>query len=170
MHALRLALVSLTLGCLPTVELGSNAAGDPLASTTSGAAEPSSTGTPPSADSSSSTTDPDEGSGGGTQEGTTAAVVDSGDTSTGGSSEGSSSTGASQACADFFPREVPCLQCAELQCCDEIDLCLGQPECDCFLECLQGGNAAQCQAMCEPASGAAAVVTCLSLACVVACP
>jgi len=172
----RIGAVLVTVACTPTVDLGSNVGSTGLGSgglgsTSSGVGTTTGTGT---------ATGPGTGSGiGGTTSGT-GTTSGSGTGSDAGSDSGSDSgsdTGSdsgsdtsTQSCRDAFPAGLPCLTCAELECCDEIDLCLGQPECDCFLLCVTAGTPPLvCEAMCDPSSGAAAVSTCLSQACTFDC-
>lgn len=109
--------------------------------------------------------------GGGTSTGAGSGTDTGTGTGTGTETETETETdGVSQSCRDAFPPGFPCLTCAELECCDEIDLCLGQPECDCFYLCVTAGTPPPlCEAMCDPSSGAAAVSTCLSQACTFDC-
>lgn len=155
--------------CSPTIELGSNAtpeAGtggtDADSATTTGAGPD---GTTRGTTSMGVTPDPASSSGSDT------GPPPTGDTTSADSgTDGGSTTGAAQSCRDVFGGNLPCLMCAEAECCDEIDLCLGQPECDCFIVCVEMGTPPPlCQAMCDPASGAAALTTCLMTACTFDC-
>lgn len=93
-----------------------------------------------------------------------------------GSTSGSGTTGSTTAdtgssdstggvCA-VDERDDPCLQCARTSCCEELELCAGQTECTCFIDCLRSQqDAMRCQMQCEPSSGMAAMAVCLAMAC-----
>lgn len=85
--------------------------------------------------------------------------------------ERSDETGATPlACEPVLGKEFVCAECAQNDCCAELELCAGQPNCRCFQMCLgEGNDPGTCEATCESSSGTAAVVSCLAMACASEC-
>jgi hypothetical protein len=91
-----------------------------------------------------------------------------GTTEAAGSSTGGSAISTGNACE--LPGEgSACIACANEACCAEVEFCMMQPECDCFLDCLSSEPSGICQTACGVASGVAAVVVCLGMQCAAEC-
>lgn len=156
-------------GCYPTVELGTDRGPDSNAGTTSMTGGPT-TGSP-----TSSATDQSGAEGEGSGHNASAAATTTMPVGTGtglpestgaGSTSSTTSDTTGFVCTRLPGGPATCLECAQSQCCDEIEFCLGQSACACFFGCLQELDRPDtCQSRCDNASGVAAVMSCLSMTC-----
>lgn len=149
------AIAAVLLGCSPTVRVGSDLQGS---SSATGATDGDGPGT------SLVISSGGLGSGGGSGGTTTSSVGGTGTSSSGAPSDSGSGTTASPVC-EIEVGKGECLECAQQLCCDELTLCVVQEGCNCFLDCLAVSTPQECQGVCDPSSGAAAMTVCLAMSC-----